>query len=151
MLLDFHADVPTSVDNLNKQVQVILGLVDEVKFYVINPNDTKGNNVKGSQNKIAGQGNTVAGSENLVAGTNNTVVGEAAKVGGCQNVAVCKNSTVVGQDSFVVGSNLSVKGDKNVVFSKNQTVSTSNRLIVDDYSLNIDDDPTTSLDVTRLN
>lgn len=43
-----------------------------------------------------------------------------------------------------------MRANNSVVFSKNQKVNTSNTLVVDDYSLDIDSNPSTGLGVRRL-
>lgn len=152
MLLELHEKSgAVALDKIGKQVEVILELVEEVRFYVINAKNKLGNNVKGANNKVGGKGIQVDGSETLASGQNITISGDSNKVGGCNTVAACHNSTVVGNDTFAVGSNLTVKGNNTVVFSKNRAVNSSNTLVVEDYSLDIRNSSKAPLNVKKLN
>lgn len=50
----------------------------------------------------------------------------------------------------MVGNGNKVRGNQTVVFANNKTVTESNRLVVNDYSMSIDDDPNNDLDVRKL-
>jgi hypothetical protein len=61
MLLEYHSDSTNVVliEKLNKQVTIIIGLVEDIKSYIMNPNLKKGNTVTGNKNNVIGMGNNI--------------------------------------------------------------------------------------------
>jgi hypothetical protein len=147
MLLDFHEKRPVQEGNINKQVGIILNIVDNIKQSFV----VESNVIRGSKNMVIGDDNVIAGKGNAVKGDCNTVVGVKNVAVGSDNTVACENAKVAGSGTFVVGRDVNVKGNDSVVFSSGKNLQVNNQLVVDDYSVNIDPhDSTSSPRVTKL-